>query len=114
MTANNLGTVCALILPTACYSSSALHAVRHGRQLTGTREASPNERACAATPLSDPSSHTTIYNTHREASHLIAGLVAQFEQSLTHTAGKCDSQKPVTNADSPFRSVKHPYRTPTA
>ena len=58
MTANNLGTMCALIPPTANSSSNALHAVRYGRQPTEKREASPSKRACAATPMSGSGSQT--------------------------------------------------------
>lgn len=43
MIANNLSTTCAYTHATAGRSSNALQAVRHGRQPTGGREASPGE-----------------------------------------------------------------------
>ena len=72
------------------------------------------ERAFAATPLSDPSSHTTSYNTGPKASYLLAGLFARFQHLLTHAVGKCDSRRPVTSTSGPFRSAKRRYQPPSA
>jgi hypothetical protein len=50
--------------------------------------------------------------TLTEASHLLAGLFTRFQQMLTHADGKCDKRQPVTSANGPFGSVKHPYQQP--
>ena len=106
MTANNLGTISALIPSTAHFSSSALRAVRYGREQTEKREARPKEhvpqllcriRACTPQAI-----------TLAEASHLLAGLLTQFQHLLTHTTGKCDGSNRKTNTDGPFGSVQCP------
>ena len=64
MTANNLGTVCALIPPNSRQQFKRTARSPPWSTTNWSGRGQPN-RACAATPLSDPSSHTTSYNTHR-------------------------------------------------
>ena len=111
MTANNLGTICALFPSTTGRSSNALHAVRYSRQPNEKREASP--KACAATPLSSASSHTSSYNTSRSqlpstgALHPLSTVVDAHRREMRHSTKEEQRQQSIqirktllTSADS--------------
>ena len=96
--------------------SGALQAVRHGRQPTRDRPASPPRRGsmCCTrmTPLSNASWPNAAYNTNPEGlTTLPRRFSLRFQHLLTRPAGKCDKHRLQTGTGSPFGSARRTLQT---